>query len=56
MKVGIYTGFTENEIDWSWGIFQFVDWLKIGEYKEELKSTNSKLASSNQTFLFLTKH
>lgn len=57
MRIGLYTGFEEDEIDWSWEIFQFLDWIKVGAYREDLLNPkNSKLASLNQTFLFFSKH
>lgn len=55
ISLGVYSGFEEEEINWEWEIFQYINWIKIGEYKESLKSTNSKLASLNQTFIFPNK-
>lgn len=55
LNIGIYTGYNENEIDWKREVFNFVDWIKVGEFDMTKRDPNYYLASTNQKFIILKK-
>lgn len=51
-EIVLYTGYEEEEIDWTWKGWDYITWVKVGAY-HKTKPSKGKLASFNQKFIKL---